>query len=252
MFTLNDKVAVVIGGAGGIGEACASGLAQHGARVVIASRNLSHLQEVAQHIGTDTGSEVVALAFDVTDEDSVVQLAGQVVDRFGTVDILVNSQGLNLKRPAVDFSVEEWQSMSDVNVMGVMLACKVFGKIMIHKNAGKIINISSIRGTRGTDGGNVCYGATKGAVDMVTRMLAAEWAPYNINVNAIAPSLVLTETIKKNVKPERLQIAAEKCPFKRLGTPKDMAGAAVFLASAASDFITGQILYVDGGLTAVG
>ena len=112
--------------------------------------------------------------------------------------------------------------------------------------------MSSVRGIRGTDGGNEAYGATKGAVDMITRMLAAEWAPYNINVNALGPSLVLTETIKKAVAPERLKKLAESSLFKRLGTPEEIAGACVFLASEASDFMTGQILYVDGGLTAVG
>jgi gluconate 5-dehydrogenase len=133
-----------------------------------------------------------------------------------------------------------------------MLSCKVFGKIMIEKGKGKIINMSSVRGIRGTGGGNQAYGATKGAVDMITRMLAAEWAPYNINVNALAPSLVLTEAVKRAVAPDRLKMLSESSLFKRLGTPEEISGACVFLACEASDFMTGQILYVDGGLTAVG
>ena len=179
-------------------------------------------------------------------------LAERVVEKFGTVDILLNTHGINKKGPAVDFPAEDWDQLFEVNVKGVMLSCKVFGKIMIGNRKGKIINMSSVRGIRGTDGGNEAYGATKGAVDMITRMLAAEWAPYNINVNALAPSLVLTETIKRAVAPDRLKILAESSLFKRLGTPEEVSGACVFLASKASDFMTGQILYIDGGLTAVG
>lgn len=251
-FRLDNKVAVLIGGAGGLGEACALDLARQGATVVVASRNKAKLQDVADKIHSETGSETGAFQVDVTDEESVKHLAEQVVEKYGTVDILVNTHGINKKGPAVDFPVEDWNQLFEVNVKGVMLACKVFGKVMIEKGHGKIINMSSVRGIRGTDGGNEAYGATKGAVDMITRMLAAEWAPYNINVNALGPSLVLTETIKKAVAPERLKKLAESSLFKRLGTPEEIAGACVFLASEASDFMTGQVLYVDGGLTAVG
>ncbi len=251
-FRLDDKVAVVIGGAGGIGEACAIELGHQGAKVVVASRNMEKLQAVADRIKSETGFDTAAFQVDATDEKSVEKLAEQVVEKFGGVDILLNTLGINKKGPPVDFPMENWDQLFEVNVKGVMLSCKVFGKIMIEKGKGKIINMSSVRGIRGTDGGNVAYGATKGAVDMITRMLAAEWAPYNINVNALGPSLVLTETIKRAVAPDRLKKLAESSLFKRLGTPEEVAGACVFLASEASDFMTGQILYVDGGLTAVG
>jgi NAD(P)-dependent dehydrogenase (short-subunit alcohol dehydrogenase family) len=251
-FRLDNKVAVVIGGAGGIGEACALELARQGATVVVASRNKENIQNVAEKLHSETGSETGAFQVDVTDEESVKHLADQVVEKYGSVDILVNTHGINKKGPPLDFPMESWDQLFEVNVKGMMLACRAFGKIMIERGKGKIINMSSVRGIRGTDGGNVAYGATKGSVDMITRMLAAEWAPHNINVNALAPSLVLTETIKKAVAPERLKKLAESSLFKRLGTPEEMAGACVFLASEASDFVTGQILYVDGGLTAVG
>ena len=252
LFRLDGKVAVVIGGAGGIGVACSMGLARQGATVVLASRNLAKLEETAAKISAETGAESLGLSVDGTDEASIQKLADEVVERFGKVDILVNTQGMNKKGPAAEFPMDDWQRLFDVNVKGVMMCCKVFGKVMMGQKKGKIINMSSVRGIRGTDGGNTAYGATKGAVDMITRMLAAEWAPYNINVNAMAPSLVLTETIKKAVAPERLKMLASSSLFKRLGTPEEMAGTCVFLASPASDFITGQILYVDGGLTAVG
>ena len=251
-FRLDNKVAVVIGGAGGIGEACALELGRQGAKVVVASRNMERLQAVADKIKSETGSDTAAFQVDVTDEQSVEKLARQVAEKYGGVDILVNTHGINRKGPPIDFPMEDWDELFEVNAKGMMLACRAFGKMMIEKGKGKIINMSSVRGIRGTDGGNVAYGATKGAVDMITRMLAAEWAPHGINVNALAPSLVLTETIKQAVAPERLKKLAESSLFKRLGTPEEMAGACVFLASEASDFMTGQILYVDGGLTAVG
>ena len=252
IFRLDGKVAVVIGGAGGLGEALARGLAQYGAKVAIASRNLQNLQNVAQNIQAETSSEVVAFQVDAADEQSVAQLAKQVVAKFGTVDILVNSQGANIKGPPIEFPMTDWDFMFEVNVKGTMLACREFGKVMIEKKKGKIINLSSVRGIRGTDGGNVGYCATKGAVDMVTRTLAAEWAPYNINVNALAPALVLTEMIKRSLKdPTRIEKARSKVPLGRLAEPQDMVGAGLFLASPASDFVTGQIIYVDGGLTAI-
>jgi len=252
MFRLDSKIAIVVGGAGGIGEACSIALGRQGAKVAVASRNLDRLKDTAQKIQSETGTDAVAFQVDVAEERSVDKLAEQVVNKFGPPDILVNAQGMTLKRPATDFPVQDWDHLFSVNVRGIMLTCKAFGKLMMEEKRGKIINLSSVRGIRGTDGENVGYGATKGAVDMITRMLAAEWAPYNINVNAIGPSLVMTEWIKRAVKPERLKKFLEKCPLKRLGTPEDVAAVCVFLASPEADFITGQILYVDGGLTAVG
>ena len=253
MFSLEAKIAVVIGGAGGIGELIAAGLAKQGARVAIASRNIQKLEEVAHRIQSESESEVVAFQVDVTDEQSVAQLVERVVSRFDTVDILVNSQGVNLKRPAAEFPVDDWDLMFGVNVKGIMLTCREFGKVMIGKEKGKIINLSSVRGIRATLwGGNEAYCATKGAVDMITRTLAAEWAPHKINVNAIAPSLIYTELAARTLQdPERLQRYLANVPLKRVGQPKDVVGVCVFLASGASDFITGQVLYVDGGLTAV-
>lgn len=254
MFRLDGKVAVVIGGAGGIGEIMAKGLAAQGARVAVASRNIKKLEELARTISSETKSEAVGFQVDVADKGSVANLAGQVVKKFGTVDILVNSQGINTKSPAVGFPVEVWDQLFNVNVKGTMLACSEFGKLMVEKKKGKIINISSVRGLRATLwGGNEGYCSTKGAVDMMTRALASEWAPYNINVNAIAPLLIRTPLAAPTLNdPEKLKTYVANVPFKRIGEPQDIAGLCVFLASAASDFITGQIIYLDGGLTAVG
>lgn len=254
LFRLDGKVAVVIGGSGGIGEIMAFGLAGQGAKVVVASRNIQKLEALAQKIQSETKSETASFQVDVTEKQSVAQLVKQVVSKFGTVDILVNSQGANLKRAAVDFPVEDWDLMFNINVKGTMLSCSEFGKVMTEKKKGKVINLSSVRGLRATLwGGNEGYCATKGAVDMITRSLASEWASYNINVNAIAPSLIYTELAAATLQdPERLQKYLANVPLKRVGQPRDLVGACIFLASAASDFITGQILYLDGGLTAIG
>ena len=254
MFRLDGKVAVVIGGAGGIGEIMAKGLAAQGAKVVVASRNRQKIADIAKTIQAETKSETLGLSVDVTDKASVDRLAEDVLKKFGTVDILVNSQGINTKAPAVGFPVETWDALFNVNVRGTMLACSAFGKGMVEKKRGKIINISSVRGLRATLwGGNEGYSATKGAVDMMTRALASEWAAHNINVNAIAPLLIRTPLAAPTLNdPEKLKTYVANVPFKRIGEPQDIAGLCIFLASSASDFITGQVIYLDGGLTAVG
>jgi gluconate 5-dehydrogenase len=253
LFRLDGKVAVVVGGAGGIGEIMAQGLAGQGAKVAVASRNLQKLEAVAKKIQAETKSEAAAFQVDISKQESVDQLADKVVSKFGTVDILVNSQGANVKRPAVGFPEADWDLMFDVNVKGTMFACSSFGKIMVDKKKGKVINISSVRGVRATLwGGNEGYCATKGAVDMITRALASEWAPYNINVNAIGPLLIKTPLAAATfADPEKLKNYVANVPMKRIGEPQDLVGICIFLASPASDFITGQIIYLDGGLTAV-
>jgi NAD(P)-dependent dehydrogenase (short-subunit alcohol dehydrogenase family) len=252
MFRLDNKITVIIGGAGGIGEACATALAGQGAKVIIADMNLERAQTVAGQIASASGSEAIAIPVDVAREESVQELADNVVKRYGAIDVLVNAQGINAKMPAAEINMDTWDSLFRINVRGVVLPCKIIGKIMIERKKGKIINLSSVRGIRGTDGGNVTYGATKGSVDMITRMLAAEWAQYNINVNAIGPSVVMTEMVRKAIAPERLQLLLSKTLFKRFIGPEDVAAACVYLASDEANNVTGQIMYVDGGLTAVG
>ena len=254
MFRLDGKVAVVIGGAGGIGEIMAKALAAQGAKVAVASRNLQKITDIAKAIETETKSETLGLSVDVKDKNSVDTLAENVLKKFGTVDILINSQGINTKKPADNFPIADWDALFNVNVRGTMLACSAFGKTMIAKKSGKIINISSVRGLRATLwGGNEGYSASKGAVDMMTRALASEWAPHNINVNAIAPLLIRTPLAAPTLNdPEKLRTYVANVPFKRIGEPQDLAGLCIFLACQASDFITGQVIYLDGGLTAVG
>jgi NAD(P)-dependent dehydrogenase (short-subunit alcohol dehydrogenase family) len=254
MFSLEGKVAVVIGGAGGIGEILAEGLAKQGAKVALADIAIDKCEQIAKRIQTETKNETAAFKVDLTDETNVAQLAKDVVAKFGTVDILVNAQGLNAKHNATEFPGDVWDKLFAVNVKSLMLTCREFGKIMLANKKGKVINMSSVRGVRATLwGGNEGYCATKGAVDMITRTLAAEWAQSNINVNAIGPSLIRTPLAERSLKdPERLARYMANVPMKRVGEPADLVGACIFLASSASDFITGQILYLDGGLTAIG
>ena len=251
IFRLDGKIAVVVGGAGGIGEVLALGLSQYGAKVVVASRNLDRLSEVATEIQSKTGRETLALQVDVTDEGSMASLVEGVLGRLGTADILVNAMGLNIKREALEYPMEDWDVIFDVNVKGTMISCKHFGKVMKEKKQGKIINLSSVREIRGYTGGNTAYCATKGAVGLITKSLALELAPYNIHVNALGPSLIITPgTIHIQQDPELAKKYSAMIPMGRLGVPKDVVGACVFLASEASDFITGQTIFIDGGLTA--
>ena len=251
LFRLDGKIAIVTGGAGGIGKALSTGLSQYGAKVVISSRNREALDKAAGEIQSETGGEVLTVQTDVTDEASVVKLVETVVGQFGTIDILVNAMGLNIKRDAFEYPIEDWDRIFEVNVKGTMIVCKQVARIMKEKKQGKIINMSSVRGIRGYTGGNSAYCATKGAVELTTKALALEWAPYNIHVNAMGPSLVITPgTIHIQKDPALAEKYKANVPLGRLGMPEDIIGACVFLASGASDFITGQTIYIDGGLTA--
>jgi gluconate 5-dehydrogenase len=251
IFRVDGKVALITGGAGGIGQALARRLSQYGAKVVIASRNQEALTKAAKEIETETGNAVRTHVVDVTDEASVAELVKDTVAQMGTIDILVNAMGLNIKRDAFEYPMEDWRRIIDVNVTGTMMVCKHVGQVFKSKKQGKIINLSSVRGIRGKTGGNVGYSATKGAVEMITKCLALEWAPYNIHVNALGPALVITPgTIHIQNNPELAEKYRKDIPLGRLAIPDDIAGACVFLASPASDFMTGQTLFVDGGVTA--
>ena len=253
MFDLTGKNAVVVGGAGGIGQAIAQGLAIYGAHVAIASRKEESLRRAQEEIVRDCGRKVSYYTVDAASEDSVTQLLSSTVAEFGRIDILVNAQGFNKKFPATEFPMEVWDQMFSVNVRGVMLTCKHFGAHMKQNGSGKIINLSSVRGVRACGGGNTGYGATKGAVDMMTRMLAKELGP-EICVNAIGPTITYTPMMVGVLPadPKERAAKAANMPLKRSGEPEDCVGPARFLSSPASDFITGQIIYPDGGLTAMG
>ena len=251
IFKLDGKVAVVTGGAGGIGEALALGLGYHGATVVVSSRNQKAIDAVAEKIRKETGNDALAVASDVTDESSLQNLVDTVVGKYGKIDILVNAMGMNIKHDAFEYPMEDWDKLFNVNVKGTMAACKVVGKVMRDQKGGAIVNLSSVRGIRGYTGGNSGYCATKGAVELITKALALEWAPKGIRVNALGPALVITPGTKHIAEnPELAAKYAAAVPMGRIGMPEDMVGAVVYLCSDAASFVSGQTIYVDGGLTA--
>jgi gluconate 5-dehydrogenase len=257
LFDLTGRNAVVVGGAGGIGQAVAQGLAEAGARVAIASRSEESLKRAVAELKEATGKDVTYYTVDATNEDSVAALAATTNKDFGKVDILVNAQGFNKKFDAQDFPMDVFKQMLEVNVYSVMLCCKHFGKSMIENKYGKIVNVSSVRGKIATKTtGNCGYCATKGAVDMLTRQLASEFGPYGITVNAFGPTVtetpMMTTLIESRGGDAYRKQLADGLPMRKMATPEDCVGTAVYLASSASDFVTGNIVYPDGGLTAVG
>ena len=250
LFDLAGKVAIVTGGSGGIGHAIAVSLAKHGADVVVTSRTLSKLEPVADEIRA-LGKKAMAISADVTDEHSVANMVNHVLKEFSHIDILVNAAGLALRKPAEDIPVNEWQQVIDFNARGTFICCQAVGRVMIKQSGGKIINLSSIRGRFGTSMGGVAYGPSKGAVDSLTRTLACEWGKYNIYVNAVAPSLVLTELTRFLLSdPEQVKKTTARIPLGRMAELEDIVGPTIFLASKASSFVTGQIIHVDGGNSA--
>jgi NAD(P)-dependent dehydrogenase (short-subunit alcohol dehydrogenase family) len=252
LFSLEGKNIVVIGGAGGIGRGLARGFAEYGAQVALADINEDGLKSAAAEIEAATGQKVGTYSVNTDQESNVQELVAKTVADMGRVHVLVNAQGFNIKGTATEFPVEAWDKLFSVNVRGVMLCCKNFAAHMVEQGGGKIINLSSIRGQRGALGGNMGYCATKGSVDMITKHLAVELAPKNILVNALGPIITLTpmteETVKKD--PGRYERVLNNIPMGRMGKVDDLIGPAVFLASAASDFVTGTILYPDGGTMA--
>lgn len=250
MFDLSDQVALVVGGAGGLGRPTALAMAEFGADVVVTSRSIDELREVRDDIETQTGSNATAIQTDVTNEDDVVSLVEQVVDEYGRIDSMINYAGMNIPQPAEDFSFEDWRQIQRVNVDGTFLVAREVGKVMKEQGDGSIINVSSVRGGFALPENYLGYCASKGAVNMVTKQLACEWGKYGINVNAIAPTVIETEITEHLVADEDF---AEKLrrgiPLGRWGQPEDLAGAVIFFASDASQFVTGQILYIDGGTT---
>jgi NAD(P)-dependent dehydrogenase (short-subunit alcohol dehydrogenase family) len=250
LLDLTGKKALVIG-AGGIGSALAAGLAQHGADVAVADRDLASAEAAADGVRA-FGCRTLPRGVDVTDEASVEALAAELKTLWGGVDILVNAVGIAARTPSVSVSLGKVRETFEVNTIGTFTCCRVFGKEMMERGGGKIVNISSVRASYGTLGGMADYGASKGAVDALTRQLAVEWAHRRVYVNAIAPTVVETPfTTSILDDPVAAASLVERIPLGRWAQPEDLVGPVLFFAAPASDYVTGQILFVDGGLTAV-
>ena len=249
LFDLKGKVAIVTGGNRGIGYAIAGGLAGEGAAVVIANRNGETGQQAAEAI-RGNGFTAASVATDVSKKSSVETLVATVMKDFNRIDILVNSAGVIDRGPVEDFTEAQYDYIMDINLKGLFFCCQLIGKEMIKQSNGKIVNISS-NVSEVIQAGRVIYAASKAGVSHLTRGLALEWAKFNINVNAIGPGPTITELNKKYFEenPADLQERIDSIPMARVGDPLDLVGAAIFLSSDASNYITGQTLLVDGGST---
>ncbi len=256
LFRLNGKVALVTGGGRGIGRFIATGLAEAGADLVIASRKMKNLEATAEEIRKECGVRVLPVACDLQKEEEIERLVKSILETFSRIDILVNNAGATWGAPTLDFPLERWDQLFNVNVRGVWILTQRVARVMKEQGGGNIINISSIMGFRGSDEKihpAVPYNSTKAAVNLLTMNLAVKLAPFNIRVNAIAPGYFRTDMMAYIEKPEfreQYERMLEQIPMRRVGDMDDMKGLAVFLASDASAYMTGHVVVNDGGYLA--
>jgi len=246
LFDLTGKTALVTGSSRGLGLVMARGLGRAGARVVLNGRDEGRLEQARADLAGE-GLEAHAAAFDVTDEGAVEAAVARIERDVAPIDILVNNAGVNLRGAAHELDAASWRRQMAVNVDGVFFASRAVGRGMMARRAGKVINIASLLSEAARP--TLCgYASAKGAVKMLTKALAVEWGPYNIQVNAIGPGYFLTDmTQPMRDDPALDEWVRTRPPMKRWGRPEELVGAAVFLASEASSFVTGQVIYVDGG-----
>lgn len=250
-LSVEGRVAIVTGSGRGIGRALAIGFAEAGARVVV---NCSgHPEEAEETVGEieERNGQAILVQADVSDKESVEQMIEQTVEAFGGLHILVNSAGINIRGSAEDYHLEDWHRVLSVDLTGVFLCCQAAAKkVMIPQAYGRIVNISSISAEYCQSGIEQCaYHACKGGVNMLTRGLALEWVEYGITVNALSPGFIRTQLVNRlfEANPGSLEIALNDTPMRRLGEPEELVGAALFLSSDATSFMTGQNVIVDGG-----
>ncbi|WP_251552417.1 SDR family oxidoreductase [Neobacillus muris] len=251
LFSLKGQTAIVTGGGRGLGKQIAEAFADAGANVVVCSRNVEVCHELCESL-KQKGVQSLAVQCDVSNEDDIQRVVDAAMEEFGRIDILVNNSGTSWGAPALEMPVDKWDKVMDINLKGVFLFSQKAGRIMKEQRSGKIINIASIAGMGGQDPlvmDAIGYSVSKGAVITLTKDLAVKLAPYHVHVNAIAPGFFPTKMTKAILGYSGQKIL-ERTPAGRFGSDSDIKGPALFLASAASDYVYGHVLVVDGGTTA--
>jgi gluconate 5-dehydrogenase len=249
LFSVEGQVVLVSGGSRGIGRAIAAGFASRGARVIITGREAATLDRTAREISRAEGPAVRALVCDISDEAAIRTLVDAVLGEFGHVDTLLNVAGVNRRMPSEKLTAEDYDFVLDINLRGPLLLSLALGKSMLERGKGNQINIVSLNNDRPLRA-ILPYAVSKAGLGQMTRALALEWGPRGVRVNAIAPGFILTDLTRKIWSdPTLLEWGMANTPLGRLGKPEDMVGTALYLASEASAFMTGQVLFVDGGFT---
>lgn len=249
---LKDKVAIVTGASKGIGKAIAIAYAKEGAAVVVASRSIDLLERIAKDIKA-SGGEAIALPLDVRNPESVNDVIEKTVEKYGHLDILVNNAGVSMAHPSESLSTKDWKNALETDLYGVFYGCQAAARVMIPHGGGCIINVTSIYGIVAAPE-RLAYCASKAAANMLTKVLAAEWAAKKIRVNAIAPGYTRTELVEGVIEKGMISLAAieKRTPMGKIGEVGDMVGIAVYMASDESSFMTGSVVNVDGGWVAYG
>lgn len=249
LFDLTGRVALVTGAGRGLGRSMALALAAAGADVAGTARTESELISLQKEV-EGLGRRAFSVTADATDEGSVEAAVASVIERLGRIDVLVNNAGINVRKPVLELAAAEFERVIATNLEGYFLYARAVGRHMVERGSGKVINISSIMGSVALPG-QAAYASSKGGIEQLTRVMALEWAKAGVQVNSLGPTYFETELTRPLFDdPERNAFISGRTPMGRWGQPHELAGAVIFLASAASDFITGQTLLVDGGWTA--
>ena len=250
LFNLDGKVALVAGGAGGIGSAVSEGFAGFGATAVICGQTGNKVEKLVDNIQSD-GGKAWGAQLDITDIAQVKRFVSDVVNRFGKIDVLINCVGTQIEAPAEDYQEEDWDRVVSLNLKAAFFLSQSVAREQIPRGGGKHIHISSVRSLLGIHRGFIGYCSSKGGMNLMIKQLATEWAKHRITVNGIAPTFIRTELVKPYLDdPDFYNPLVARIPLGRVGEPIDIAGLAIYLAAPASDFITGQIIFADGGVTA--
>lgn len=247
LFTLDGKKALVAGGAGGIGSAICEGLAALGATVAVCDQDADRSEAWAEGLGAGS----CGLGFDATCVSSIEDVVTRTSEKLGGIDVLVNCVGTQIEAPAEEYSEEDWDRIFDVNLKSAFFLSQAVAKVQMADAGGKQIHISSVRSALGIHRGYIGYCASKGGMNLMIKQLATEWAKHGITVNGIAPTFIRTALVAPYLEDKDFYNSlVSRIPLGRVGEPEDVAGLAVYLATPASDFITGQIIFLDGGVTA--